>query len=94
MNILDSGVPRQSAEGSLRVRSGSLRVRSWEGVEKPLTQAGQKGLRCKAREKLTSGSVLRKYVGARQSSATITTAGLGVSRRADASSEELEACLR
>ncbi|HBA38878.1 MAG TPA: hypothetical protein DCZ05_03800 [Deltaproteobacteria bacterium] len=63
MNILDSGVPRQSAEGSLRVRS-------WEGVEKPLTQAGQKGLRCKAREKLTSGSVLRKYVGARQSSAT------------------------
>jgi len=74
MNILDSGVPRQSAEGSLRVRSGSLRVRSWEGVEKPLTQAGQKGLRCKAREKLTSGSVLRKYVGkyvgARQSSAT------------------------
>ena len=29
MNILDSGVPRQSAEGSLRVRSGSLRVRSW-----------------------------------------------------------------
>ena len=63
MNILDSGVPRQSAEGSLRVRS-------WEGVEKPLTQTGQKGLRCKAREKLTSGNVLRKYVGARQSSAT------------------------
>ena len=49
---------------------GKGRVKSNQGVEKPLTQAGQKGPRCKAREKLTSRSVLRKYVGARQSSAT------------------------
>ncbi len=41
-----------------------------QGVEKLCSQAGQKGPRCKAREKSTSGGVLRRYVGARQLSAT------------------------
>gem|GEM_PF-5004211 len=40
-----------------------------------------------------SGGVLEKYVEASGSSAAITTAGLGVSRRADASSEEHQAYL-
>src|SRR3990167_2893020 len=71
-----------------------------QGVEKPLTQAGQKGPRCEAREKPTSAGVLEQYVGATpfgagrspaRSSATIITAGLGGSRRADASSEEHQA---
>ena len=40
------------------------RVRSCQGIEKPRSQAGQKGPRCEAREKSTSGGVLRQYVGA------------------------------
>jgi len=35
-------------------------------VEKPCSQAGQKGSRREAREKLTSGGVLEHYVGARR----------------------------
>jgi len=41
-----------------------------EPVEIPCFQAGQKGPKCKACEKQTSGGVLKKYVGARRSSAT------------------------
>jgi len=41
-----------------------------QGVGKPCSQAGQKGPRCEAREKSTSGGVLRQYVGARRLSAT------------------------
>jgi len=40
----------------------------WSGliqdVGKPCSQAGQKGPRCKAHEKSTSGGVLRQYFGA------------------------------
>ncbi|HEX9274276.1 MAG TPA: hypothetical protein VGA01_18925, partial [Candidatus Binatia bacterium] len=39
-------------------------------VDKLVWQAGQKGLRCEAREKSASGGVLKRYVGARRSSAT------------------------
>ena len=41
-----------------------------EMLKKLCSQAGQKGLRCEAREKSTSGGVLKQYVGARRSSAT------------------------
>ncbi len=47
-----------------------VRVKYKKGVEKPYSQAGQKGPRCEAREKPTSGGVLRQYVGARRLSAT------------------------
>ncbi len=42
----------------------------WQVVEKCCLQAGQKDLRGEAREKSTSGGVLRRYVGARRLSAT------------------------
>ncbi len=37
----------------------AFRGRNTQGVEKPYSQTGQKGSRCKAREKPTSGGVLR-----------------------------------
>ncbi len=37
-------------------------VGSCDCVEKPCSQAGQKNHRCKARDKPTSGGVLRRYV--------------------------------
>ncbi len=45
-----------------------LSRRQWsdliQGVGKACPQAGQKGPRCEAREKSTSGGILRQYVGA------------------------------
>jgi len=35
-----------------------------QGVQKSCSQTGQKGPRCEAREKSTSGGVLRQHVGA------------------------------
>ncbi len=40
------------------------RFRELQGIEQPCSQAGQKGPRCEAREKSTSGGVLGQYVGA------------------------------
>jgi hypothetical protein len=62
----------RSLVGKIRSRVGRLEcfsparkvVLALQGVEKPCSQAGQKGPRCEAREKSTSGSVLRQYVGA------------------------------
>ena len=49
-------------------------VKLQQGVEKPCSQAGQKGSRCEAREKSTRVGVLRQYVGAIPSGAEIIPA--------------------
>ncbi len=51
-------------------RSARMDVGDFQGVVKLCFQAGQKGPRCKAREKPAKGGVLRRYVVARRSSAT------------------------
>jgi hypothetical protein len=60
-------------EIGLRVSIPGLLLRSRlfkQIVEKILFQAGQKGFSCEAREKSTSGGLIKWYVGARRSSAT------------------------
>ncbi len=52
------------------LREGRDALPSQLQSEKPCFQPGQKGPRCKARDKPASGGVLRKYVGASGSSAT------------------------
>ena len=47
-----------------------------KGVEKPCSQAGQEGSRCEAREKSTSGGVLRQYVGATPMGAEMISAAI------------------
>jgi len=52
-------------------RNQMMRFKIQQRFERKLrSQTGQKGPRCKAREKSTSGGVLSQYVGARRSSAT------------------------
>ncbi len=49
---------------------------SKQGVEKPCSQAGQKGPRCEAREESTSGGVLKQYVGATPMGAEMISAAI------------------
>jgi hypothetical protein len=52
------------------VNCAARKSRRIKSVEKLRFQAVQKGLRCEAHEKSTSGGVLRGYVKARRLSAT------------------------
>jgi len=53
-----------------------MRFRELQDVEQPCSQAGQKGPRCEAHEKSTSGGVLGQYVGATPFGAEMISAPL------------------